>query len=62
MKERLMVKKWFKPHLQEDEQEPIAIILWASKDSEVVELMDLEKENIHVSEYWVELPPPLKKC
>jgi len=50
--------KWLsKYEKQENEQEPIAIILCASKDSEVVELMDLEKENIHVSEYWLELPP-----
>ena len=50
--------KWLsKYEKQDDEQEPIAIILCASKDSEVVELMDLEKGNIHVSEYWLELPP-----
>ena len=50
--------KWLsKYEKQEDEQEPIAIILCASKDAEVVELMDLERDNIHVSEYWLELPP-----
>jgi len=50
--------KWLsKYEKQKDEQEPIAIILCASKNSEVVELMDLDKENIHVSEYWLELPP-----
>jgi predicted nuclease of restriction endonuclease-like (RecB) superfamily len=50
--------KWLsKYEKQEDEQEPIAIILCASKDSEVVELMDLESDNIHVSEYWLKLPP-----
>jgi len=50
--------KWLsKYEKQEDEQEPIAIILCASKDSEVVELFDLEKDNIHISEYWLELPP-----
>lgn len=50
--------KWLsKYEKQEDEEEPIAIILCASKDSEVVELMDLERDNIHVSEYWVQLPP-----
>ena len=42
---------------QEGEEEPIAIILCASKDSEVVELMDLSRDNIHVSEYWLQLPP-----
>ena len=50
--------KWLsKYEKQEGEKEPIAIILCASKDSEVVELMDLERDNIHVSEYWLELPP-----
>jgi len=50
--------KWLsKYEKQEGEEEPIAIILCASKDSEVVELMDLERDNIHVSEYWLELPP-----
>ena len=50
--------KWLsKYEKQEGEQEPIAIILCASKDSEVVELMDLERDNIHVSEYWLKLPP-----
>jgi len=50
--------KWLsKYEKQEGEQEPIAIILCASKDSEVVELMDLETDNIHVSEYWLKLPP-----
>lgn len=50
--------KWLsKYEKQEGEEEPIAIILCASKDTEVVELMDLEKDNIHVSEYWLQLPP-----
>jgi len=50
--------KWLsKYEKQEGEDEPIAIILCASKDSEVVELMDLERDNIHVSEYWLQLPP-----
>jgi len=50
--------KWLsKYEKQEGEEEPIAIILCASKDSEVVELMDLERDNIHVSEYWLQLPP-----
>ena len=54
----LLYLKWLsKYEKQEDEQEPIAIILCASKDSEVVELMDLERDNIHVSEYWLQLPP-----
>ena len=50
--------KWLsKYEKQEGEEEPIAIILCASKENEVVELMDLERDNIHVSEYWLQLPP-----
>jgi len=50
--------KWLsKYEKQEGEEEPIAIILCASKETEVVELMDLERDNIHVSEYWLKLPP-----
>jgi hypothetical protein len=26
-------------------------------DAEVVELMDLEQDNVHVAEYWLQLPP-----
>ena len=36
---------------------PIAIILCGGKDAEVVELMDLEPDNIHIGEYWLKLPP-----
>lgn len=50
--------KWLsKYEKQEFEEEPIAIILCASKDKEEVTLLDLEKDNIHISEYWLELPP-----
>lgn len=50
--------KWLSRHEKmEDEQEPIAIILCSGKEQEVVELMDLEKDNIHISEYWLKLPP-----
>lgn len=49
--------KWLEKYeMRADENTPIAIILCASKDDEVVELMDLTKENIHVSEYWLKLP------
>lgn len=49
--------KWLeKNEKRADENSPIAIILCATKDDEVVELMDLTKENIHVSEYWLKLP------
>jgi predicted nuclease of restriction endonuclease-like (RecB) superfamily len=51
--------KWLARHEQQPaENAPIAIILCSDKDAEVVELMDLEKDQIHVAEYWLQLPPP----
>ncbi len=48
--------KWLAKHEQQaDENPPIAILLCSSKDSEVIELMELDA--IHVSEYWLQLPP-----
>ncbi len=50
--------KWLAKHeKQPGEQPPIAIILCSDKDAEVVELMDLEPDHIHVAEYWLQLPP-----
>jgi predicted nuclease of restriction endonuclease-like (RecB) superfamily len=50
--------KWLSKYEKEvNEQEPIAIILCSGKDYEMVELMDLEQDGIHVSEYWLKLPP-----
>jgi predicted nuclease of restriction endonuclease-like (RecB) superfamily len=50
--------KWLaKYERQPGEQSPIAIILCGGKDNDVIELMDLEAEHIHVSEYWLTLPP-----
>ena len=50
--------KWLsKYEKQTFEEEPIALILCSGKDQDVVELMDLEKDNIHISEYWLKLPP-----
>lgn len=50
--------KWLAKHEQQPgEQSPIAIILCGGKDAEVVELMDLEQDHIHVAEYWLQLPP-----
>jgi len=42
---------------QEYENEPIALILCAEKESEEIELMGLDSGNIRVAEYWEELPP-----
>ena len=50
--------KWLAKHEQQPgENAPIAIILCSDKDAEVVELMDLEKDQIHVAGYWLQLPP-----
>jgi predicted nuclease of restriction endonuclease-like (RecB) superfamily len=50
--------KWLSKNEKQDfEEEPIAIILCSGKDNEVIEIMELEKDNIHVSEYWLKLPP-----
>lgn len=50
--------KWLAKHEQQSgENAPIAIILCSDKDAEVVALMDLEQDQIHVAEYWLQLPP-----
>ncbi|MFO1192745.1 MAG: PDDEXK nuclease domain-containing protein [Rhodoferax sp.] len=50
--------KWLAKHEQQpDENPPIAIIMCSDKDAEVVELMDMESDHIHVAEYWLQLPP-----
>ena len=50
--------KWLsKYERQEYEEEPMALILCAGKDNEEIELLELDKGNIHVSEYWLNLPP-----
>ena len=49
--------KWLsKYEKQEFEEEPIAIILCASKDYEEIELLGLTEGNIRVSEYLASLP------
>lgn len=42
---------------QPDEASPIGLILCAQAGREQVELMNLQKDNIMVAEYWTELPP-----
>jgi predicted nuclease of restriction endonuclease-like (RecB) superfamily len=50
--------KWLSKYEKEvGEEEPIALILCSGKEAELVELMDLERDNIHVAEYWLQLPP-----
>ena len=41
--------------IQPDEAPPIGLILCAQAGSEQVELMNLQKDNIMVAEYWTEL-------
>jgi predicted nuclease of restriction endonuclease-like (RecB) superfamily len=42
---------------QPDEAAPIGLILCAHAGIEQVELMNLQRDNILVAEYWTELPP-----
>ena len=42
---------------QPDEAAPIGLILCAQAGAEQVELMNLQKDNIMVAQYWTELPP-----
>ena len=50
--------KWLKRYeMQEGENPPIGLILCAEKSNEQVELLEMGKEGIMVSEYWTDLPP-----
>lgn len=50
--------KWLEKHEKvEGEKSPIGIILCADKKSEQIELLELDKSNIHVAEYLTVLPP-----
>ncbi|MFZ4116777.1 MAG: PDDEXK nuclease domain-containing protein [Chthoniobacterales bacterium] len=40
-----------------NEEKPIGLILCAGKKEETIELLNLEKEGIHVSSYWTESLP-----
>jgi predicted nuclease of restriction endonuclease-like (RecB) superfamily len=42
---------------QEDEEPPIGLILCAEAGAEQVELLNMQKDNIMVAEYWTSLPP-----
>lgn len=42
---------------QEGEEKPIGLILCAETSREQVELLELHKDGIMVTEYWTELPP-----
>jgi len=50
--------KWLEKHEKEEyEKSPIGIILCADKKNEQIELLELDKSNIHVAEYLTVLPP-----
>jgi len=42
---------------QEGEETPIGLILCAEAGAEQVELLNMQKDNIMVAEYWTNLPP-----
>lgn len=42
---------------QAGEEAPIGLILCAEAGSEQVELLNMQKDNIMVAEYWTDLPP-----
>jgi predicted nuclease of restriction endonuclease-like (RecB) superfamily len=50
--------KWLnKYERQDDENEPIGIILCTKASRNQIELMELDKSGIAVAEYWTNLPP-----
>lgn len=50
--------RWIDKHeRKEGEGSPLGIILCADKNSERVELLELDKSGIHVAEYYTLLPP-----
>ena len=53
VKPQNMLEKYEK---EEDENSPIGIILCADKQNEQIELLELDKSNIHVAQYLTVLP------
>jgi len=50
--------KWLNRHdRQENEENPIGLILCTEAGREQVELLEMHKDGIMVAEYWTELPP-----
>ena len=50
--------RWLKKNeMRDGEDEPIALILCSEKSQETVELMELDKGSIHVSQYLTKMPP-----
>lgn len=50
--------KWLDKHERRlNEEKPLGIIICAGKDQEDIELLELDKNGIHVAEYLTSLPP-----
>ena len=50
--------KWLdKNERRKGEESPIALVLCSDKAEEVVELMDLNKDDIHIAQYLTKMPP-----
>jgi predicted nuclease of restriction endonuclease-like (RecB) superfamily len=50
--------KWLdKFEKQDDEKQPVGLILCAGSSREQIELLEMHKDGIIVAEYWTELPP-----
>jgi hypothetical protein len=50
--------KWLNRYeRQEDENEPIGLILCTEGNREQIELLEMDKDGIMVAEYWTTLPP-----
>ncbi len=50
--------KWLnKYEKQEEEHEPIGLILCTETSKEQIELLEMHKDGIMVAEYWTDLPP-----
>jgi len=50
--------RWLEKHERKpDEYSPLGIILCAGKNSEQIELLELDRSGIHVAEYLTVLPP-----
>lgn len=50
--------KWLDKYERQDgEEKPLGIIICSRKDREDIELLELDKNGIHVSQYLTELPP-----
>lgn len=50
--------RWLAKHEQQaHEQAPIGLILCGDKSEELVQLLEVDKQGIHVAAYYTELPP-----